>query len=383
MADSDIWGLPNRAPTLTDRVPSDASAVAPTSQSTYQQIVDLTIASTGFTPNSILIAGGSGQITENSADLNFDGTAVNIGGNISISDTSLVLHATDKAFIPNKLTTTQRDALNPVEGMEIYNSTTNQPEHYNGTAWVGTGSTTFNAVAPIAYDSGTENLSLNFNSNNFYINGASLDTIQNIDNTATPSFINITFGFGVINNNEIAIFNGSGRLKVSSNFSYNPSNGRFTAADLTSNTGEYNAAFGRSNTVSNRGNLTAGQNNTNSGENSWVGGQTSSTTADSSFVFGTNCQASSVYTFAAGRHARSINEGTFTWSSNLGGSNDFNNMDNNTAAWRVNGFLITSTNIATHNSEAIFEVGGTDHYCQFSAGTTAQRIAITTTPGRS
>ena len=37
-----------------------------------------------------------------------------------------------------KLTTTQRDAIaSPESGMEIYNITSNQLEHYDGTAWIG------------------------------------------------------------------------------------------------------------------------------------------------------------------------------------------------------------------------------------------------------
>lgn len=39
-----------------------------------------------------------------------------------------------------KLTTTQRDAIaSPESGMEIYNITSNQLEHYNGSAWVSGG----------------------------------------------------------------------------------------------------------------------------------------------------------------------------------------------------------------------------------------------------
>ena len=34
-------------------------------------------------------------------------------------------------------TTTERDALTPDEGEMIYNTTTKQPEYYNGTAWFG------------------------------------------------------------------------------------------------------------------------------------------------------------------------------------------------------------------------------------------------------
>jgi hypothetical protein len=41
-----------------------------------------------------------------------------------------------KAFRHGRLTTTERDALSALEGMEIFNTTTNQVEYYDGAAWV-------------------------------------------------------------------------------------------------------------------------------------------------------------------------------------------------------------------------------------------------------
>jgi hypothetical protein len=43
--------------------------------------------------------------------------------------------STTGAFIANKLTTTQRDALTAEAGMQIYNTTTNKHQGYNGTIW--------------------------------------------------------------------------------------------------------------------------------------------------------------------------------------------------------------------------------------------------------
>lgn len=49
---------------------------------------------------------------------------------------SLDLQATNKAFLMNRLNTTQRDAIpSPVEGMLIWNNGPNQFEYHNGTAW--------------------------------------------------------------------------------------------------------------------------------------------------------------------------------------------------------------------------------------------------------
>ena len=57
-------------------------------------------------------------------------------------DLSAALHinATDKGFLPSRLTTAQRDAIsNPAAGLLIYNTDTNQVNIYDGTAWVVTG----------------------------------------------------------------------------------------------------------------------------------------------------------------------------------------------------------------------------------------------------
>ena len=52
------------------------------------------------------------------------------------ASTSIDLTSTTAAFLFNRLTTTQRDALTPSEGMVIWNTTTKQAENYDGTSWV-------------------------------------------------------------------------------------------------------------------------------------------------------------------------------------------------------------------------------------------------------
>jgi hypothetical protein len=39
-------------------------------------------------------------------------------------------------MVNNRLTTTERNSLTAVAGMQIFNSTTSQFEGYNGSAWV-------------------------------------------------------------------------------------------------------------------------------------------------------------------------------------------------------------------------------------------------------
>jgi len=62
--------------------------------------------------------------------------SVSIGGLAPNANSLLDLTSTTKAFMPPRMTTTQRDAIvSPTKGMMIYNITTNVPDHYNGTSW--------------------------------------------------------------------------------------------------------------------------------------------------------------------------------------------------------------------------------------------------------
>lgn len=54
---------------------------------------------------------------------------------VSNSDVSIEI-GNKKAFLQGVLTTAERNALTALEGMQIYNTTTNSPEFYNGASWV-------------------------------------------------------------------------------------------------------------------------------------------------------------------------------------------------------------------------------------------------------
>jgi len=74
---------------------------------------------------------------------NASGTGTTAAGQISIGtntptlDVILELASTTAAFMPPRMTTSQRDdaGFTPAEGMLIYNLTTHVLDHYNGTAW--------------------------------------------------------------------------------------------------------------------------------------------------------------------------------------------------------------------------------------------------------
>ncbi len=62
-----------------------------------------------------------------------------VGANTMTIGTSAVLEleATNKGFLPPRMTTTQRNAIgSPAVGLAIYNTTTNCYEWYDGSAWV-------------------------------------------------------------------------------------------------------------------------------------------------------------------------------------------------------------------------------------------------------
>jgi len=63
---------------------------------------------------------------------------VSIIGDRVMSGPSVILEAksTTRGFLPPRMTTTQRNAMTPLEGLTIYNTTNKTMEHYNGTYWV-------------------------------------------------------------------------------------------------------------------------------------------------------------------------------------------------------------------------------------------------------
>jgi hypothetical protein len=89
-----------------------------------------------------------------SGDINTIGSITAAGGIVSTSTTA--------GFLPPQLTTTQRNAIiSPVTGLEVFNTTTNQPEFYNGSAWVavgnGSGVTSLNSLTGALSIVGTSN----------------------------------------------------------------------------------------------------------------------------------------------------------------------------------------------------------------------------------
>ena len=70
-----------------------------------------------------------------------------VGGGSLEASAVLQAESTDRGFLPPRLTTAERDAIaTPATGLQIYNTTTNQTEVYNGTMW--TSGPSFPLLAP-------------------------------------------------------------------------------------------------------------------------------------------------------------------------------------------------------------------------------------------
>lgn len=65
-------------------------------------------------------------------------TSLSVGSNSAAnSKSALDVVSTTKGFLEPRMTTVQRDAISsPTTGLQVYNSTTNYPNYYNGTSWL-------------------------------------------------------------------------------------------------------------------------------------------------------------------------------------------------------------------------------------------------------
>lgn len=88
--------------------------------------------------NAVGTYGDGGQVLTTVATMLPNGR-VGIGTTAPNSSAALEVSSNNKGFLPPRLTTTQRDALNPKPaGLMIYNVTTNCLEFWNSSSWVST-----------------------------------------------------------------------------------------------------------------------------------------------------------------------------------------------------------------------------------------------------
>jgi len=102
---------------------------------------DLSDTPASISANLVVQGNAGGTALEFGQDLktNASPTFNHITVDGDVSEVSVSLDSTDAALLLNRLTTTQRDALTAVAGMQIFNTTTNQSQIFNDTVWVSLG----------------------------------------------------------------------------------------------------------------------------------------------------------------------------------------------------------------------------------------------------
>ncbi|MCP3999390.1 MAG: hypothetical protein GY727_00550, partial [Gammaproteobacteria bacterium] len=81
--------------------------------------------------------GANATVSQDSSLILGNAADVGIGTTAPHSSAKLEVTSTDKGFLPPRMTETQRDAISsPIAGLQIFNSTTNEPNYFNGSIWV-------------------------------------------------------------------------------------------------------------------------------------------------------------------------------------------------------------------------------------------------------
>lgn len=101
---------------------------APLTGGTLTTHIGLDIANQNVGTTSFAIRTGLGKIKF--------GDDVSIGAGLSGTVAALELVSTTKGFLSTRMTTTQRNAITPVEGLSVYDLTLHKNAQYNGTTWI-------------------------------------------------------------------------------------------------------------------------------------------------------------------------------------------------------------------------------------------------------
>jgi hypothetical protein len=115
------------------------------------------VASSHGTPGNVLIndgvvianASGDSLVVDTTALVVDNSGSIVIGAASATASSILDVQSTTGAFIPPRMTTTQRNALTPTNGMMLYNSTLNRLEGYQNGSWGWVGTTTFAGLTDV------------------------------------------------------------------------------------------------------------------------------------------------------------------------------------------------------------------------------------------
>lgn len=301
----------------------------------------------GLTQGSVVFADSGGSATEDNTNFFWDDTnnrlcigtntsvnALTVVGTASMStgvtigatalDGSALLEVTSttKGFLGPRMTTTQRDAIGtPATGLMIYNTTTNQYENYNGSAWIFAGSSSALTAGSVLFAGSSgeitqDNASLFFDDSN--------NRLGVLD--ATPSYTVDVAGIIRATGNiradaDIDITTTTGALQIgSADFAHRPGTsntfiGELAGGSYSSNTHTTLVGYNAGNAISANINntivgSTAGQSTTGTG-NTFMGtgaGFSNTTGADNVYIglsaarLSTGAQKCTVVGYNAGRN---------------------------------------------------------------------------------
>lgn len=151
--------------------------------------------STGAVP--IYIFGGQNTTSGSFGDIylqhDFTGDrgSVGVGTNSIVASAKFQVNSTTKGILIPRMTSTQRDAItSPATGLEIYNTSTNVFNYYNGTSWVFPLVANVNFVSDYDYDITGSRNSVNkvFTLRNNYLSGTTRVFINGVRLTLGASY---------------------------------------------------------------------------------------------------------------------------------------------------------------------------------------------------
>lgn len=116
-----------------------------------------------FTLNDIALTSGripytttNGRLTDTATFLRSPGGSVSIGTSSPSASALLDVSSTTKGALMPRMTTTQRDAISsPATGLELFNTTTNTKQIYDGTRWVEAAHPLYKVYTALLTQSGT------------------------------------------------------------------------------------------------------------------------------------------------------------------------------------------------------------------------------------
>jgi hypothetical protein len=362
-----------------------------------RSLTDVLAAVTGWSTSGNSISGTNfiGATSNNSFRIrtnNIERMVVDSNGvagiGITAPNTSSILDitSTTKGLLIPRMTTTQRNAIStPATGLEIYNTTTNAFNHYNGSAW----SATLSERNPLYLTYGTASNSINLISTGSTattadrgINIGQGNTVGNTDGIAIGSVQTIS------SNNAIAIGRGStvSGLGISLGYSASAANGLSIAMNgqSVSSTGS-GIAIGQAVSATTNELVIAdaiyGTNNIyfGAGKQSTLAVVSKSYTINGTGGSGTNNDAGNI-TIAAGKGTGTGVPGDVILSTATAGSSG-TTLQSLTQRWFVKGNTGTLSNVSTPQTNALLDLQSTSKGLKLPVMTTSERDAVTWVTG--